>query len=319
MGAGDPCKMEYVCDQYGKEVLLKEGKYQVMMEWEKPYMEACIDALRPDEDVLEIGFGCGYSATRIQQYHPKSHTIIEYHPVVAQKAREWAKQYPNVTIIEGTWQDVLSSLGCFDAIFFDDYPLESEQEMNRLEKDREASHELVQKGNALLQGIQQSFPFLNELIYSDADLDQLVQYFLEDKSLSVQHLSQFLKELQARKQITEGQASRVVERLKKAGISVEARPVESMQGQQPFQFRGPNERLLTFLQDVLNHHMRIGSRFSCFLSSSTSKYQDPKFAEEIICNPLLDFTEQSIDIEVPDNCGYYSEQKALVIVITKMG
>jgi hypothetical protein len=31
----------------------------VMMEWERPYMEACVDALKisPSDSVLEIGFG----------------------------------------------------------------------------------------------------------------------------------------------------------------------------------------------------------------------------------------------------------------------
>lgn len=92
------------------------------MEWEKPYVEKCVDELQitsapcpsvilrcflqpkqwplstpqlkidkrfefgvPDLwpqnseecDVLEIGFGCGYSASRIQRFQPRSHTIIE--------------------------------------------------------------------------------------------------------------------------------------------------------------------------------------------------------------------------------------------------
>ena len=32
--------LEFTRDVQGKELLLKEGKFQVMMEWEKPYMEA---------------------------------------------------------------------------------------------------------------------------------------------------------------------------------------------------------------------------------------------------------------------------------------
>ena len=39
------CKMRYDHDENGKEILLKEDTFQVMMEWEKPYMQACIDAL----------------------------------------------------------------------------------------------------------------------------------------------------------------------------------------------------------------------------------------------------------------------------------
>ena len=69
-------------DKNNEEVLLSKDKHQVMMEWEKPYMEASIDVLKPTGDVLEIGFGCGYSATQIMKYNPKSYTIIECDAVV---------------------------------------------------------------------------------------------------------------------------------------------------------------------------------------------------------------------------------------------
>ncbi|MBS0653672.1 MAG: class I SAM-dependent methyltransferase [Verrucomicrobia bacterium] len=312
------CQMEYAKDEFGKEILLKDGKFQVMMEWEKPYMEACIDALQPFGDVLEIGFGCGYSATRIQSFKPKSHTIIEFHPMVAQKARAWAKQYPNVKIVEGTWQNALSSLGVFDAIFFDDYPLESEEQMNNLEKEKQQSHALLQKGNQLIQEVSETLPFLHEMVYADADLDELIDHVLKNKSLTVEHLCRFLKELRMGNQITAEQMSRVIQRLEKEGIALSEDSSFPAPAQQKFQFRGPNERLLTFLQQALNGHMRKGSRFSCFLSSSVSKYDDPKFVDAVICNPYLDYTEHTIEIDVPSNCDYYSESQALVIVITKM-
>ena len=116
-------KQEYKIDRYGKEILLQDGKHQIMMEWEKPYMEACIDKLKPKGDVLEIGFGMGYSATQIQKYKPKSHTIIEMDKEVIKRLKKWAKNYDNINIIEGTWQKTLNTLGKFDEIFFDDYPL----------------------------------------------------------------------------------------------------------------------------------------------------------------------------------------------------
>jgi len=116
-------QQEYKIDEYGKEILLQDDEHQVMMEWEKPYMEACIDKLQPKGDVLEIGFGMGYSATQIQKYKPKSHTIIEMDPMVIEKAKKWAEDYDNITIVQGTWQKELSKLGTFDEIFFDDFPL----------------------------------------------------------------------------------------------------------------------------------------------------------------------------------------------------
>ena len=121
-------QQEYKIDEHGKEILLQDNKHQVMMEWEKPYMEACIDKLKPKGDVLEIGFGMGYSATQIQKYKPKSHTIIEMDPMVIKRLKKWAKDYDNVIIVEGTWQKKIHSLGTFDEIFFDDYPLKESQD-----------------------------------------------------------------------------------------------------------------------------------------------------------------------------------------------
>ena len=63
-------KMRYTNDENSDEILLSDTNQQVMMEWEKPYMEACIDALKPEGDVLEIGFGCAYSADKIQSESP---------------------------------------------------------------------------------------------------------------------------------------------------------------------------------------------------------------------------------------------------------
>ena len=114
---------QYDIDKYGKEILLQDNQHQVMMEWEKPYMEACIDKLQPKGDVLEIGFGMGYSATHIQKYKPKSHTIIEMDKIVIKRLREWAKDYDNIIIVEGIWQEKIHDLGKFDEMFFDDFPL----------------------------------------------------------------------------------------------------------------------------------------------------------------------------------------------------
>lgn len=315
MDRGD-CKMEFGRDAFGKEVLLKDGKFQVMMEWEKPYMEACIDALQPFGDVLEVGFGCGYSATQIQKYAPKSHTIIEYHPAVAQKACEWAKQFPNVRIVEDAWQNALEKLGVFDTIFFDDYPLESEKQMQDLQKGQQESFTLLEKGKQTLEDVNKILPFLKDLVYTNSDLDELIASFRETGA-KTEYLSRFLNELRSRDQITAAQEDYVVKRLAEMGIELKASNLKPGAEPKRFQFRGPTERLLTFLQIVLNQHMRKGSRFSCFLSSPVSKYEDPQFVDAIICNPFLDYREHWIDIEVPPNCEYYTGNQALVMTITK--
>ena len=37
--------MKYCKDEFGKDIILSPDNNQVMMEWEKPYMEYCIKKL----------------------------------------------------------------------------------------------------------------------------------------------------------------------------------------------------------------------------------------------------------------------------------
>lgn len=318
----DFCKMEYKKDDKGQDVLLKDGKFQVMMEWEKPYMEACIDVLKPCGDVLEVGFGLGYSAERIQSYSPSSHTIIEYHPEVAKRAREWAKKYPCVTIVENTWQQALANLGLFDSIFFDDYPLESEDQLSQMEKNSAASQTLLYTGEKVLQEVEKQLPFLNTIQYSDEDLFQFMQQIPLNHEEEVVQVVRFLTELLSRHQISADQLDRQLQKLvadnRLTTESVAALLTKAPQ-KKPFVFSGANDRFYQFLSLCLQSHMKIGSRFSCFLSSPTSKFEDPKFFNEIILNPLLDFHEEEILLEVPSTCAYFSGGKALVVTITKQG
>ena len=309
--------MEYTQDAQGKEVLLKDGKFQVMMEWEKPYMYACIDALKPFGDVLEIGFGLAYSAERIQSFHPKSHTIIEYHPEVAKKAREWAKQYPHVTIIEDTWQNAFPKLGVFDAIFFDDYPLQSEQEMQKIQTQSTESSQWLQKGNEVLKSAHETLPFLSDIRYSDKDLNELIAGIPPNQKETHTQLARFLQELKERGQITEPQLEnmflKLVQEKRLSAEEIDALVKKSCPSPET------NDRLMRFLSECLQSHMRDGSRFSCFLSSATSKYEDEQFVREVIGNPFLDFHEEEMAIDVPAHCGYFTGAKALVITITKRG
>ncbi len=315
------CKMEYGKDEQGRDVLLKEGKFQVMMEWEKPYMHACIDNLKPFGDVLEIGFGLGYSAERIQSFAPKSYTIVEYHPEVALKARAFAAKYPHVTIIEDTWQHALSSLGTFDCIFFDDYPLQSEEEMQQMEKESAHSTSLLNQGDQILQSAHETLPMLRTLKYSDADLLCLMQEIpAHDPALCLQ-FAKFLIELCADHQITETQVQNAFKILvDEKKVSEDAlKALKKEEAKDPFSFSRKGDRLFQFLSQCLKSHMRKGSRFSCFLSSSVSTFEDDQFLNEVIVNPFLDFREEEIVLEVPENCTYFSGNRAFVITITKMG
>tara|TARA_E500000318_G_C3461303_1_gene172764 strand:- start:52 stop:633 length:582 start_codon:yes stop_codon:yes gene_type:complete len=117
--------MKYGRDQNNKEILINTdlNNYQTMMEWEKPYMEYLVDNLKPFGNVLEIGFGLGYSASQIQKHDIKSHTIIECEKIVLENIEHWKKNKQKKIIVkEGYWQDILDSLDVYDCIFYDDAP-----------------------------------------------------------------------------------------------------------------------------------------------------------------------------------------------------
>jgi len=96
-------KLEYTKDVCGNDILQDEtGVHQVMMEWEKPYMEKCIEYLDPSGSVLEIGFGMGYSAEKLCSFkNVTEYTVIECNPTVWKRfetfKKELNKKNPSLT------------------------------------------------------------------------------------------------------------------------------------------------------------------------------------------------------------------------------
>lgn len=97
-----------------------EIELEVMMGWESSIMQASANYVcEGGGDILEIGFGMGMAADYIQANSIASHTIVEIHPQIIEKAKEWASGKPNVTIVEGDWYDVKDSLPAYDGVFYD--------------------------------------------------------------------------------------------------------------------------------------------------------------------------------------------------------
>jgi len=273
-----------------------------MMEWEKPYMEACIDALKPTGDVLEVGFGLGYSANHIQSYNPKSHTIIECDPAVIEKMKEWEKTVPGpIHIVENTWQKALPTFGKFDCIFFDDYPLESTSEMDDLHAHSEEGKQLIEKEKALFKMIDQLLPMMKHIKYRDQDLDEFLNALPESEKGAIRP---FLDALLNQDNITKDQYWRYSNAYGHFGWNDSP-------------FKQTHDRLFYFLEQCLENHMNPGARFSCFIEEPKSKKDDPKFKKTVLNNPNLSYEEHFIDIEVPKHCAYYKGNRALVITITK--
>mmetsp|Transcript_29023 Transcript_29023/g.69137 ORF Transcript_29023/g.69137 Transcript_29023/m.69137 type:complete len:420 (+) Transcript_29023:68-1327(+) len=131
-----PCtKPDYYVDHNvrynaANTILLDGDDDAVMMEWERPLMNAHASILTNNgtrgKRVLNIGFGLGIIDSALQSYEPSLHVICEAHPTVYKKMVDdgWDKK-PNVRICFGKWQDELPKLLqeglVFDGIFYDTY------------------------------------------------------------------------------------------------------------------------------------------------------------------------------------------------------
>ena len=125
---------QYTKDADNEDIIVDRSGFQVMMEWEKPYMEALVDQLNPTGDVLEIGFGFGYSASQFMKYPITSYTVMECDKNAINRIKKWAKnQLVPVTIIEGYWQVEIHKISKqFDCVFRDDSP-RYEKEVTEIE------------------------------------------------------------------------------------------------------------------------------------------------------------------------------------------
>ena len=113
------------------KIYFEEGElvFEVMMNWEDSIMKASADYVCENGgDILEVGFGMGISAGYIQANNINSHTIVENHPQVIERVKDWAENKPNVTIVEGDWYDIKDSLLTYDGVFYDTF---GDQDMNK--------------------------------------------------------------------------------------------------------------------------------------------------------------------------------------------
>lgn len=109
----EPCtKPDYLNQKVrynaAQTALLDQDDDAVMMEWERPLMDAHASIItgnsQPGKVVLNVGFGMGIIDTALQKLNPAGHYIIEAHPDVYQKMLNdgWDKK-PNVRICFGRY------------------------------------------------------------------------------------------------------------------------------------------------------------------------------------------------------------------------
>lgn len=274
---------------------------QNVLSWCKGYVDAIIDTLRPAGDVLEVGFGRGIAAARIQSFKPKNHVIIESDHELAENARKWAKNHPGVVVIEDSWQKALSQCKSFDAIFFNDKSFDAEIGV-MLWLNREEATLASRSAQSLISEIEAELAHVN-VHFSDKEIDDFCEKMVKTHA---DKLGAFFSGCKRRSNISEKQYEHV---LKKYKIKKEDPKGAS------FDFQKHSDEMFLFIQECLKKHLKKSGRISSFLIDPTSKYEDPQFFQHIITNPELTFQETLVPI--PYN-GASKVEPGLVVVIEKV-
>lgn len=115
-----------------------------------------------------------------------------------------------------------------------------------------------------------SFQSMMRIRYADSDLALLCRGI--ESVVDKKPLSRFLAELEQNGQITPEQRDGAIRTYR---LTKEKPPVMKR-----------SDQMFLFLQQCISSHMRRGSRFSCFLES---EFDDPRFFNEIVVDPHLDY------------------------------
>lgn len=110
---------------------------EIMEDWQKPIMSFMAAAVaHSGGDVLEIGMGRGVAADYVQQYEPRSHTLVECNPSVIAAFGAWKARYPDreIALIPERWQDGLDQMKEYDGILFHTYPTNDEEFVDQVVK-----------------------------------------------------------------------------------------------------------------------------------------------------------------------------------------
>ncbi len=297
-------KQKYGKDAQGKEVLLQEPNIPVAMEWEKPYLEACINTLNPHGKVLEVGFGLGYAADRIQAFLPQHHLIIESSSPVIARAQEWSSALSTVEISEGSWKESLASFDTFDAIFFGEYSV------NQLLSPEEG-RQLFAKAQKAQEDLSNAFKELSSVQFSDEELYGFSQTVLKRPNVTLAQVEAFLTKLVNQGNISNKQKESCLKELKKQ-VKGEGKRSDEQASDTLL-----NPPLISFIQYCLDHHMDPGSRLSARVLTSESLRNHPAFAQEILARKDVVYTEKMVSVAVPENCPYFQGKQVVVFVIEK--
>ena len=217
-----------------------------------------------------------------RQHHPKTHTIIESNPQIIDEAKKWADQKQNISILEGRWETILSNLGTFDAIYFNDYPPEQDIAiMNFLFP--EDTLNTSTEAKKLLGFLEEQMSQLT-MKFSDQDIED---FYEKVGKCNLKEMPNFFQKLRDNGNISDTQYEDSVKKYRLSELQ------ETCKDNPPDLPKKTDNLLLLCLEECLKKHMNKMGRFSTFLESQISKYEDSQFFDNIITNPDIDYKEIS--------------------------
>ena len=144
---------------------------EVMMDWEDGLMKRHAEVVCENGgDILEIGFGMCISANYIQELKPNSHTIVESHPQIIEKLKDWAADKPNVIVVEGRWLDVIDQLGVYDGVFYDTFGDDDYSKFGAESVKFTKPGSIITAWNAVSQPNQNLYGFTGNVTYEEIDV-----------------------------------------------------------------------------------------------------------------------------------------------------
>lgn len=261
-----------------------DNSSKMLVEWKKFAIMTLVKSLKPTESVLQIGFVSAEISNFIQDFKPKSHTIIESNSQLSEEIKAWSAAHTNSTVITETWEHALPKLGNFDFILFsDDSETSTQDTLHQFDKD-EMVH-IADKSNKMIEQLAEKMAQVKVKF-----TDEQVEDFYQNVGKSyLKELPKFFENLVKNGNLTEEQHKKIIKKYL-SGI-----PSTNEDSQQTQTIKDP---LLNCLDKCLKDHMQKGSRFVSFTAKAVSKYEDAQFFEKIITNSSCNYQEEVVTLTV---------------------
>jgi hypothetical protein len=174
---------------------------------------------------------------------------------------------------------------------------------------------MVKDAKELQKDIQAVLQMCEGRTFSDQDLKHLLKHVFTTQFCDWESVSGFIEDLAHTKSITKKQKEMFLKDFRKKLQEKELDDVAvSLHNFDP---RYQGDRFIYFVEECLDKHMKPKAKLSAFMETPTSKRKHPEFAKRILSRKDIRYSEKVIQVKVPKNCAYYSDSKALVIVIEK--